>query len=293
MSRDEDQRETSRDPVGLIAGNGKFPYLVLAEARRRAVPVVTIAIRGETDPGIEDLSGQETSGAFHWVSLGQLSLAVRLLKKAGVSRAVMAGQVKHKQIFRALRPDPLLLRVLARASTRNTDAILSAVAEILEEEGIQLMDSTTFLASLLASAGSLSKRAPNREERGNIDFGFQMARELARLDIGQTVVVKAKAVVAAEAMEGTDETILRAGAIASSSPGALTVVKVARPLQDMRFDVPVIGIRTIDVMVSAGASALAVEAGKTLLLDRDELIERANGAAISVFGVEGVSDDKR
>jgi len=286
MIGDGDQQETKRDPVGLIAGNGRFPYFVLAEARRRAVPVVTIAIRGETDPGLEELGG-----AFHWVGLGQLSRAVRLLKKAGVSRAIMAGQVKHKQIFRALRPDPLLLRVLSRVSTRNTDAILGAVAETLAEEGIQLMDSTTFLTSLVASTGCLGKRAPNREEKENIDFGFQMARELARLDIGQTVVVKAKAVVAAEAMEGTDETILRAGSIASSSPGALTVVKVARPSQDMRFDVPVIGAGTIDAMVSAGASALAVEAGKTLLLDREELIARADGAAISVFGIAGNSGE--
>jgi DUF1009 family protein len=255
--------ENLKGPIGLIAGGGRFPFLV----------------QEETDPVIEDR--EET---VHWVGLGELGRCVRAFKQGGVSQAIMAGKVKHRQIFRSLRPDWLVLKVLTRLKTRNTDAILGAVADVLEEQGIHLMDSTVFLAPLIAAEGTLSKRSPDREEKENIDFGFRMAKELARLDIGQTVVVKAKAVVAVEAMEGTDETIRRAGRIVSSSPGGLTVVKVARPGQDMRFDVPVVGPGTIDTMVDTGASALALEAGKTLLLEREEVLHHADEAGIAVYG---------
>jgi DUF1009 family protein len=271
-----EQQET----IGLIAGSGRFPFLVLEEAARRGVPVVTIAIKGETDPAIE-----ESAGLLHWVSLGELGRCVRHLQEAGTERVIMAGRVKHTKVFSLLRPDRLLLKVLTRLKTRNTDAILKTVAGVLAEEGIHLMDSTSFLTALIAGKGPLGRRSPSREEKENIDFGFEMARELARLDIGQTVVVKRKAVVAVEAMEGTDETIRRAGRIVEASPGGLAVVKVARPSQDMRFDVPVVGPRTIDIMHEAGASILALEAGKSLLLERESLIERADARGIIVYGL--------
>lgn len=276
------------EAIGLIAGNGRFPFLVLEEAKRRSVPVVTIAIEDETEPAIQELAAN-----LHWIGLGEVGRCVRILKDAGIHRALMAGQVKHKKIFGLLRPDWLLLKVLSRLKTRNPDAILKAVAEVLSEEGIDLMDSTSFLTSLIASSGTIGRRSPTRAEKQDIRFGFGMAKELSRLDIGQTVVVKDRAVVAAEAMEGTDETIRRAGTIVSSAPAGLTVVKVARPHQDMRFDVPVVGPSTIDSMVTAGALVLALEAGKTLLLERDELIRRADEAAIAVVGAtESSSKDE-
>jgi DUF1009 family protein len=268
------------ETIGLIAGSGRFPFLVLEEAERRGVPVVTIAVKGETDPSIEDAADR-----LHWVSLGELGRCVKHLKDAGAHRAIMAGRVEHSSVFGLLRPDRLLIKVLSRLKTRNTDAILKTVADVLAEEGIHLMDSTTFLTTLITTEGPLGKRSPTREEKDNIAFGFEMARELARLDIGQTVVVKEKAVVAVEAMEGTDETIRRAGRIVGSTPGGLTVVKVARPSQDMRFDVPVVGPRTIDTMSETGASALALEAGKSILLEREELLRRADEAGICICGI--------
>jgi DUF1009 family protein len=262
--------------LGLIAGNGQFPLLVLDEARRRGVQVVALAIEGETDSRIED-----RGATVHWIGLGEVSRCIELFKKAGVSQAIMAGQVKHKKIFRSLRPDPALIRVLSRMKSRNTDAILGAVADVLAEEGIHLLDSTSLLRPLVATPGVLGSRKPSSDEEKDIEFGLRMARELARLDIGQTVVVKGGAVVAAEAMEGTDETIRRAGGIVS---GGLTVAKVARPSQDMRFDVPVVGPRTIDVMVEVGCSVLAVQAEKSLLLEREALIGKADDGGIVVFG---------
>jgi DUF1009 family protein len=269
-----------QETIGLIAGSGRFPFLVLEEAERRGVPIVTIAIKGEAELSIE-----EAAGLLHWVSLGELGRCVKHLREAGAERAIMAGRVRHSRVYSLLRPDRLLLKVLTRLETRNTDAILQAVADVLADEGIQLMDSTVFLTELITEEGPLGRRCPNREEKENILFGFEMARELARLDIGQTIVVKRKAVVAVEGMEGTDETIRRAGRIVEASPGGLTVVKVARPSQDMRFDVPVVGPRTIDIMYEAGASTLALEAGKSLLLERKELIRRADERDIIVFGV--------
>ena len=262
--------------LGLIAGNGEFPLLVLDEARRRGVEVVALAIEGETDSRIED-----RGATVHWIGLGEVSRCIKLFKKAGVNRAIMAGQVKHKKIFRSLRPDPGLLRVLSRMKSRNTDAILGAVADVLAEEGIQLLDSTSLLRSWVATEGVLGKRKPSAGEKKDIAFGLRMAREIARLDVGQTVVVRGGAVVAVEAMEGTDETILRAGGIVS---GGLTVAKVARPSQDMRFDVPVVGPRTIEVMADVGCTVLALQAERTLLLERETLVEKANDSKIVVIG---------
>ncbi len=262
--------------LGLIAGNGEFPLLVLDEARRRGFEVVALAIKGEADSRIED-----RGATVHWIGLGEVSRCIKLFKKAGVSRAIMVGQVRHKKIFRFLRPDPGLLRVLSRMKSRNTDAILGAVADVLAEEGIRLLDSTSLLRPLVATEGVLGKRKPSSEEKKDIAFGLRVAREMARLDIGQTVVVRGGAVVAVEAMEGTDETIRRAGGIVS---GGLTVAKVARPSQDMRFDVPVVGPRTIEVMAQAGCAVLVLQAEKSLLLERETLIEKANHAKIVVVG---------
>lgn len=239
--------------------------------------MVAIAIQGEADPQIETLGAP-----VHWVKLGQMGRCVRLFREAGVRRAVMAGQVKHKKVFQSLAPDRLLLRVLRRMRARNTVAILGAVAEVLAEEGVELVDSTTVLPWLRTEKGTLSRRRPTTSEREDARFGFSMAKELARLDIGQTVIVKGRAVVAVEAMEGTDETIRRAGRIVD---GGLTVVKVARPAQDMRFDVPVAGPRTIEVMKDAGAVVLALEAGKSLLLEREKLLRLADEADIVVLGM--------
>ncbi len=269
------------EPLGLIAGNGSFPFLVLEEAERQRIRVVTLAIKGEADPNLD-----KCAGPLHWVALGDLGKAVRILRDSGASRAIMAGQVKHKKVFQLLRPDRLLIKVLTRLETRNTDAILKAVADVLEEEGIHLLDSTVLLSALLAEPGPMGRKIPRRSDEENIAFGFRVAKEIARLDIGQTVVVKSKAVVAVEAMEGTDETIRRAGEIMSTSRGELAVVKVARPSQDMRFDVPVVGPRTIVTMAEAGASVLALESGKCLLLEKVEILRLADEKGIAVTGIE-------
>jgi DUF1009 family protein len=275
---------TPQDTIGLIAGNGAFPLLVLEEARRRGLRVVVLAVKGEAESRIDDTD----AAAVHWIGLGEVSRCIKILKQEGVSQAIMAGQIKHKKVFSLLRPDPALLRVWSRMKTRNTDAILGAVADVLAEEGIALMDSTALLRPWMASAGVLGSRSPSAEEERDIAFGFHAARELARLDIGQTVVVKGGAVVAAEAMEGTDETIRRAGSLVS---GGLTVVKVARPAQDMRFDVPVVGPRTIEVMGQAGCSVLALQAEMSLLLERDVFLEMADRQGIVVFGAEAPPDE--
>ena len=258
--------------LGLIAGNGTFPLLLLDAARAQGYEVVVAAIKEETFPEIE------TKGAasVHWLSLGELSKLIDTFKTAGVTRAVMAGQVKHKQIFSAIKPDWRLAKLLLSLGTRNTDSLLGAIAKVLADEGIKLENSTTLLEPLLAKSGVLSKRAPSEQERKNIEYGRSVARRLAEFDIGQTVVIAEAACVAVEAMEGTDATIERAGQImnsleaggeASTLSRALTVVKIAKPQQDMRFDVPVIGARTIEIMARAGATCLAVDSGRCLLLD--------------------------
>jgi hypothetical protein len=265
---------------GLIAGNGRFPFLVLEGARRAGVELSVAAIREETDPAIESAAERVA-----WVGIGQLGRMIRFFKREGVERAIMAGQVKHVQIFSGAIPDVRMLRMLLRLPRRNTDALIGAVADELASEGIELIDSTFFLQDHLAQVGTLSGRAPDAREQGDIEYGLEVAREIARLDLGQTIVVRARACVAVEAMEGTDATILRAGQLAK---GRLTVVKIAKPGQDMRFDVPVVGVPTIESMIAAGATCLCLTAGKTLLFDREQMIRRANERRIAVVAVAPV-----
>jgi DUF1009 family protein len=260
--------------LGLIAGNGKFPFMVLEGARQSGAQVAVAAIREETDPEIERLADRCT-----WIGIGQLGRMIRFFKDEGVEKAIMAGQVKHVQIFSRAVPDVRMLKVLLKLPRRNTDSLIGAIATELEKEGIELIDSTYFLQDYLPKTGSLTKRQPDNQERADVEYGLEIAREIARLDLGQTIVVRAKACVAIEAMEGTDETIRRAGTLAH---GRLTVVKVAKPDQDMRFDVPVVGVPTIEAMVAAGATCLCITAGKTLMFDRDEMIRLANEKKIAI-----------
>ncbi len=278
--------------LGLIAGNGRFPFLLLDAARAQGFSVTVAAIREETDPEINHRGAIDEKISVHWLSLGELSRLIDIFHKEGVSMAVMAGQVKHKQIFSSIRPDWRLAKLLLNLRTRNTDMLLGAVARVLADEGIELISSTAFLEPLLAQEGVLTKRAPAEEERKNIEYGLSIARSVAGFDIGQTVVVAAQACVAVEAMEGTDAAIERAGALmrtledaASTLERHLTVVKVAKPKQDMRFDVPVIGIRTIETMKAAGATCLSIEAGRTLLFDREALVAHADHAGIAIVAM--------
>lgn len=272
---------------GLIAGNGRFPFLVLDGARDRGVEMVVAAIKEETSPDIE-----RAAASVEWVGVGQLGRLIRFFKREQVTHAIMAGQVKHHQIFRLnALPDLRMVRLLARLTTRNTDSLIGAVADELAREGITLVDSTSFLEPLLAVEGVMTRRAPNRQEQSDIEFGLEMAREVARLDLGQTIAVKDRAVVAIEAMEGTDSVITRAGEITAGRP--FVVIKVAKPDQDMRFDVPVIGVPTIETMIRAGATAIHVTAGKTLLFDRTELVALADRQGIAVVGgLAQVNSDK-
>ncbi len=278
--------------LGLIAGNGRFPFLLLDAARGQGLAVTVAAIREETDAEIDQRAAADQAISVHWLSLGELSRLIEIFHKEGVTRAVMAGQVKHKQIFSSIRPDWRLAKLLLNLRTRNTDMLLGAVAKVLGDEGIELISSTAFLEPLLAEEGVLTDRGPDEEERKNIEYGLGVARAVAAFDIGQTVVVAAQACVAVEAMEGTDAAIERAGALmravdegdASTLARRLTIVKVAKPNQDMRFDVPVIGTRTVETMIRAGATCLSVEAGRTLLFDRQALLERASAAGIAIVG---------
>jgi len=274
-----------KQKLGLIAGNGKFPFLVLDAARAQGYEVVVAAIKEEAFPEIESRG----AAAVHWLSLGELSRLIDTFHRENVCRAIMAGQVKHKQIFSSIRPDWRLARLLLSLTTRNTDSLLGAIAEVLAEEGITLENSTWLLEPLLVRPGVLTERAPSAQERKNIDYGRAVAGQLAQYDIGQTVVIAESACVAVEAMEGTDATIERAGTILRSPHGeastlsrALTVVKIAKPNQDMRFDVPVIGVKTIEVMHAASATCLAVDAGKCLLLDGEAVIHAANAVSVSI-----------
>ena len=276
---------SQNEKLGLIAGNGTFPMLVLDAARANGYEVVVIAIKEEASAEIEDRG----AAAVHWLSLGELSKLIETFQREGVRRAIMAGQVKHKQIFSAIRPDWRLAKLLLSLTTRNTDSLLGAVAKVLAEEGITLESSTSLLEPLLVKTGVLTRRAPSEQEHKNIDYGRGVARQLALHDIGQTVVIAESACVAVEAMEGTDATIERAGQIMGSLRGdastlnrALTVVKIAKPNQDMRFDVPVIGVKTIAVMRAAGATCLALDAGKCLMLDGEKIVEAADAEGISI-----------
>ena len=274
-----------KEKLGLIAGNGRFPFLVLDAARSQGYEVIVAAIKEEAFPEIE------SHGAtfVHWLSLGELSKLIEIFKREGVNRAVMAGQVKHKQIFSSIRPDWRLGKLLLSLGTRNTDSLLGAVAKVLADEGIVLESSTSLLDPLLAKPGVLTKRTPTEQEKNSIAYGRDVARHLAQFDIGQTVIVAESACVAVEAMEGTDATIERAGQIMASvgdAPStlsrALTVIKIAKPNQDMRFDVPVIGVKTIEVMRKAGATCLALDARRCLLLEGDAIAIAADAAEIAI-----------
>jgi DUF1009 family protein len=266
--------------LGLIAGNGRFPFLVLDAARALSHDVTVVAVKDEAFPELESHAATVPGATFHWVALGHLGKCIDILESASVTQAVMAGQVKHAKIF-SVMPDLTMLSVIKRLRARNTDAVIAAVVDVMREHGIELLDSTALLAPLLARPGVLTRRAPTEAERTDLAFGYRMADVVAAQDIGQTICVKDQAVVAVEAMEGTDETVARAGRLAG---GAFVVVKVAKPNQDMRFDVPVVGVATIDAMKAAGATVLSIDAGKTLLVDGDALIKAADAAGITVVG---------
>jgi len=263
---------------GLIAGNGRFPFLVLEGARSQGIEMAVIALREEAAPELETVAKR-----LHWVSLGELSKAISLMHQEGVNRAVMAGQVKHNKIFSAIRPDWKLAKLLFSLPRKNTDSLIGAVAKVFEEEGIQLVDSTLFLKPLLPQPGLLTRRAPDARESADLEYGLGVARHIAAMDIGQTVAVSDRACVAVEAMEGTDETIARAARYAEGKP--FVVVKVSKPKQDMRFDVPVVGMPTVEAMKQAGATALSIDAERTLLFDREKLLELADAAEITIQAV--------
>lgn len=269
----------NRRRYGLIAGNGQFPFLVLEAARSLGVDVVVVAIKEEAFPRIADL-GYKT----HWISLGQLGKLIELLKQEGVEQALMAGQVQHKQIFSSIVPDRRLLKLLMSLGSRNTDSLIGGVADVLEQEGIRLIDSTAFLKPLIPDPGVLTRRSPSDSEIKDIRYGRRIAREMARMDIGQSVVVRDQACVAVEAMEGTDAAIRRAAGLTGNQP--VTVIKVSKPRQDMRFDVPVVGVPTLRLMAEVRASALAVDARRTLLLDRTELIRVADRHRIAIVAFD-------
>ena len=281
-----------QQPLGLIAGNGRFPFLLLDAARAHGRSVVVAAIREETDAAMNARAADDSGTTVHWLSLGELSRLIETFQREGVTQAVMAGQVKHKQIFSSIRPDWRLAKLLLNLRTRNTNMLLGAIAKVLSDEGIELISSTSFLEPLLAPAGVLTARAPNEQEQKDIEYGREVAAGIAGYDIGQTVVIAGQACVAVEAMEGTDATIARAGALmrtledpASTLERSLTVVKVAKPKQDMRFDVPVIGEATITAMREAGATCLALDAGRTLIFDRAAVIAAADMAGIAMIAL--------
>src|SRR5271156_1665962 len=268
---------------GLIAGNGDFPFLVLEGARSRGIEMAVIAIKEEASPGLERVAKR-----LHWVSLGELSRTIELLHTEGVKRAVMAGQVKHNKIFSSIRPDWRLAKLLFSLPSKNTNSLIGAVARVLSDEGIELVDSTKFLGTLLPAEGVLTRRSPDQAESADINYGRQIADKIAGLDLGQTVVIRDRACVAIEAMEGTDETIERAARIVGGQ--RLVVGKGSKKRQDMRFDVPVVGLKTIEVMRRSNATALAIDAGRTLLFDREDLIRAADeaGIAIEAFAPERI-----
>ena len=247
--------------------------------------MAVIALKEEASPDLEKVAKR-----LHWVSLGELSKAIALMQEEGVKHAVMAGQVKHNKIFSAIRPDWKLAKLLFSLPRKNTDSLIGAVAKVLEEEGIQLVDSTMFLKPLVPEAGVLTRRAPNEQEAADLNYGLGVARKIAAMDIGQTVVIADRACVAVEAMEGTDETIERAARFAEGKP--LVVVKVSKPRQDMRFDVPVVGLPTVESMKKAGATALAIDAARTLLFDREKLIGLADAAGIAIRAFPPIQDSK-
>jgi UDP-2,3-diacylglucosamine hydrolase len=286
MPEKSDRRGTDKsERWGLIAGNGDFPFLVLEGARSRGIEMAVIAIREEASPALE-----QAAKRIHWVSLGELSRTIELLHEENVSHAVMAGQVKHNKIFSAIRPDWRLAKLLFSLPSKNTNSLIGAIARVLVDEGIELVDSTKFLGSLVPVEGNLTRRALDISEMADVAYGRDVAQKIAALDLGQTVVVRDRACVAVEAMEGTDETIERAARITGGQ--RLVVVKVSKPAQDMRFDVPVVGPKTMEVMKRSNATALAIDAGKTLLFDRDNLIRAADDFGIAIHAFAPASLDK-
>ncbi len=263
----------------LIAGNGRFPFLVLDAARSQGIDMAVIAIREEAYPELE-----EAAPRLHWVSLGELGKAIDLLHQEKATRAVMAGQVKHNKIFSSIRPDWRMAKLLMSLARKNTDSLIGAVANLLRDEGIELVDSTAFLKPLLPEPGVLTRRAPDDREIADIEYGRGVARQIAGLDLGQTVVISECACVAIEAMEGTDETIERAARIADGR--FITVVKVSKPRQDMRFDVPVVGLPTVELMKRCRATALAIDARRTLVMDRADMVAAADAAGIAMQAFE-------
>lgn len=272
-----EERAAAEEPgkYGMVAGNGKFPFLVLEAARSRGLEMVVAAVEGETFPEIE-----RHASRVEWMGIGQLGKLIKYFKREGVTHALMAGQVKHTQIFSGKIPDWRMAKLLTRLARKNTDSLIGGVVEELASEGITFVDSTAFLTPLLPETGVLTKRGPSVEERENIEYGLDVAHVIAGLDLGQSIAVADKAVVAVEAMEGTDEIIRRAGSLLKGR--AFTLVKVAKPKQDMRFDVPVVGVPTIEAMKAAGATALSITAGKTLMFDRKEMVELADRCGIAI-----------
>ncbi len=266
--------------LGLLAGNGRFPFLVLEAARSLGHDITIIAVKEEADADLEAAAASPTPVPIHRVSLGHLGTCLQILQQAGVTHAVMAGQVKHTKIF-GVMPDLTFMSLLTKLTSRNTDALIGAVADVMRDRGIELIDSTALLTPLLAEAGVMSARQPTAAETASLAFGYRMADTIAGLDIGQTIAVKDSAVVAVEAMEGTDAVIARAGELAG--PGVV-LVKVAKPRQDMRFDVPIVGVPTVQAMARAGARVLSLDAGKALMFDKAAMIAAADAAGISVVG---------
>ena len=272
-----------KEKYGLIAGNGRFPFLVLQSAREQGIDVIVAAIREETFPEIESCGYP-----VHWLGLGELGKLIRLFRKAGIQKAIMAGQVKHVQIFGSSFPDLTMIRMLAGLKQKNTDALIGGVARVLGESGIALVDSSILLKPFLAVEGNLTRRELSASERSDVDYGRPIAHRIASMDLGQTIVVRDRAVVAVEAMEGTDAVILRAGELVSRKN--LTVIKVSKPKQDMRFDIPVIGLTTLDTMIRSGATALVVDAGRTLVFDREEFVRRADEHGVAVAALQPFPD---
>lgn len=266
--------------IGLIAGNGRFPFLVLDAARSLGHDVVVIAIKEEADKDIANAAAA-AKAPIHFVSIGQLGTLLKILHDAQITHAVMAGQVKHIKIFGGFVPDLTAMSLIGKLKSMNTDALIGAVADLMRERGVELVNSATFLQPLLAGEGQLSHRVPSEAEQKDLQFGYRMADVIAGLDIGQTIAVKHQAVVAVEAMEGTDETIGRAGHLAGDG---VTIIKVAKPNQDMRFDVPIVGLATIQAMRVAGARVLSVDAGQTLIFDKDDFFASANEANLAIVG---------
>jgi UDP-2,3-diacylglucosamine hydrolase len=268
-----------KEKYGLIAGNGRFPFMVLQSAREQSIDVVVAAIKEETFPEIESCGFP-----VHWLGLGELGKLIRLFRNAGVCKAIMAGQVKHVQIFGSSFPDLTMIRMLAGLKRKNTDSLIGGIARVLEESGITLVDSTLLLKPHLAPLGNITKRGLNSSEKSDVEYGRPIARQIASLDIGQTTVIRDQAVVAVEAMEGTDAVIRRAGELGNKKN--LTVIKVSKPKQDMRFDIPVIGLSTLETMITSGATALVIDAQRTLVFDKEQVVAMADKNGIAIVGLE-------